>query len=65
MTLLSNLTGVQTELWVWALITLVIFSPIVWVRNVEVFKVGYVYGVLAILFMVLVVSVFCTLQIHE
>ena len=65
MTLLSNLTGVQTELWVWAIITLVIFSPIVWVRNVEVFKVGYVYGVLAILFMVLVVSVFCTLQIHE
>ena len=42
-----------------------IFSPIVWVRNVEVFKVGYVYGVLAILFMVLVVSVFCTLKIHE
>ena len=42
-----------------------IFSPIAWVRNVEVFSFGYLYGVFAIFLMVIIVSSFCAIRIYE
>lgn len=65
MSILKNGFDIETSIWIWAGVTLVIFAPIAWVRNVEVFSVGYLYGVLAILLMIIVISTFCIILIQE
>ena len=65
MTVVKNAFGVDTSIWIWAGVTLVIFAPIAWVRNVEVYKVGYLYGVLAILLMIITVGTFSAMRIYE
>lgn len=63
--IVNNTLQVDTELWIWCIVTLLIFAPISWVRNVEKFKVGYIYSVVVIFVMIIVVSVFCFLRIHD
>lgn len=65
MTVVKNAFGADTSIWIWAGVTLVIFAPIAWVRNVEVYKVGYLYGVLAILLMIITVGTFSAIVIYE
>ena len=38
---------------------LVIFAPLTWVRRIQRFKFGYIFGVLMILVAVVTVSVYC------
>jgi hypothetical protein len=63
--IVNTLLEVDTELWLWCIVTLVIFAPIAWVRVVEKFKIGYIYSVIVILVMLIVVAVFCFIRINE
>ena len=55
----------QTELWIWGIVTLAVFAPIAWVRMVEKFKVGYIYAVCTIFLMIVVVGTFVCMKIYE
>lgn len=61
----KKFTTVDTELWVWAIVTTVIFTPVAWVRTVEKFKIGYIYAVCMIALMIVVVIAFCSIRINE
>ena len=52
-------TNSDTSLWLFAAALIVIYSPIAWVRRLEVFEVGYIIGSLVIVFTVLVISGYC------
>jgi uncharacterized membrane protein YhaH (DUF805 family) len=65
MMILANWADIDTSIWIWAGVTLVIFAPIAWVRNIEVFSVGYIYSVCAIFLMIIVIGTFCAIEIYE
>jgi amino acid permease len=50
---------------VWAIIAICIFAPLSWVRTIETFKIGYVFAVCVILFMIIVVSTLNFMTINE
>lgn len=58
-------TQLETDLWIWAIVTFLVFAPISWVRTVERFKVGYIYAVCTIILMIIIVGTFCSMRIYE
>ena len=42
-------------MWVFMLVTVLIFAPLVWIRTVETFKIGYVFGSIVIFLMIIVI----------
>lgn len=56
---IDALFDVDTNLWVYGLILICIYTPISWVRNIAHFSVTYLLGNLLILLAVLFVSVYC------
>jgi len=59
------LFGEDVPLWVWAIVAVCIFAPLAWVRTIETFKIGYVFAVCVILFMIIVVSTLNFMTINE
>lgn len=57
--------GLDVDLWVWALVTLLIFAPISWVRVVEKFQIGYLYSCIVIVLMIGVIAYFAISRILE
>ena len=55
----------DTNLWYFASILIVCYSPLAWVRNLEYFKIGYVIGTSMIVWTVLVVSGYCIAGLIE
>lgn len=49
----------QTSLWYFAIVLIICYSPLAWVRNIEYFKIGYVIGMAMITWTVLVVCGYC------
>ena len=47
------------------LVTVLIFAPLVWIRTVETFKIGYGFGSIVIFVMIIVVITFSSMVIHE
>jgi hypothetical protein len=52
-------------MWVFMLITVLIFAPLVWIRTVETFRIGYVFGSVVIFIMIIVVIAFSSIVIHD
>ena len=49
--------GLDVEIWVFASITVIVFTLIAWVRTVEKFKVGFILAVIIIITLVITVTV--------
>jgi hypothetical protein len=47
------------------LVTVLIFAPLVWIRTVETFKIGYVFGSIVIFLMIIVIITFSSILIHD
>ena len=54
---LFSLKNLQQEYF--GLIVLAAFSPLAWVREIETFKVGFMFGFAMIIVTVITISVFC------
>lgn len=60
-----NIFHQDVEMWVFMLVTVLIFAPLVWIRTVETFKIGYVFGSIVIFVMIIVVITFSSMVIHD
>jgi len=52
-----KITKQPEDMSIYMIITIIIFAPLTWVRTVETFQYGYIFGVVVIFIMVIVVSV--------
>lgn len=55
----------QKPLWVFMIVTFLIFTPLSWIRTIERFKIGFIFAGITILGMILVVSTFDCIKINE
>ena len=55
----------QKPLWIFCILTLVIFAPLSWIRTIERFKIGFIFAGITILGMIIVVSIFDIIKINE
>ena len=45
--------------WIYATILIIIYAPLAWVRKLQYFSFGYIFGNVMILFTVIVISGYC------
>ena len=46
-------------------ILLAAFSPLAWERNIETFKIGFIFGFAMIIVTLLTISVFCVVKVSH
>lgn len=63
--LTKTFTGEDVEIWVFMVITIVIFAPIVWIRTVERFRIGYLYSSAVIVGFVICIITLMSIHINE
>ena len=61
----ANLIDPNTTLWWFALLFIIFYSPLAWVRKLHVFSVGYIIGSAMIFFTVIVISGYCIKGLAE
>ena len=55
----------KTLYWVVSIGVCLIFSPLAWIRKIEVFRYGFIFGVAMIFITVLTIAVYCFILINE
>ena len=51
--------------WVVSIGVVLVFSPLTWIRKIEVFRNGFIFGVAMIVITVIAISIYCMLLITE
>ena len=57
--------GHKIDMWWFALLIICVYTPLAWVRRVQVFAVGYIIGISAILFTTVVVAGYCIIGLAK
>lgn len=61
----QDISGEEVNIWVFSVITVIIFSPVSWVRTIETFEVGYIFAVTVVLVMLITVTTLISLNLKD
>ena len=61
---MSNIFG-EIDPWYYAIILIIIYAPLAWVRKLQYFSFGYIFGNIMILFTVAVISSYCVVLLNK